>query len=225
MQELDVGRKRTGGVDQAHAIAAHLGMGVVFNPTIHIAEEQYGDAILTPLEMRLVKSGPLPSIGERRGALCVEVVYDGGTVTIVNTHLGLSRRDRSAQVAALLGPGWLDNPLNKSPRILLGDFNLVPSSLVYKQITRELVDVWSGSSSRPGKTFPSRLPLLRIDHIFTDRAVRVIDVGVIRTRAARAASDHLPLFAHLDIIPQLHRPQRHPSLARRREEVRVLPPA
>lgn len=199
LQELDVGRSRTGAIDQAQAIAMHLGMKHFFNPAIAVAEEQYGDAILTTMEMRLIKAAALPSVGEKRGALWVEIEDRGKCYNVINTHLGLSRRDRSAQVAALLGPAWLGNVNCKSPRILLGDFNAIPSSLVYKQITRELADVWIGQALRPKKTFLSRLPLLRIDHIFADRALKVSNVNVGDTPLAKTASDHLPLFAELSV--------------------------
>jgi endonuclease/exonuclease/phosphatase family metal-dependent hydrolase len=203
LQELDVGRKRTGSVDQAHAIATHLSMKLFFHPAIQIAEEQYGDAILTSLDMRLIKAGPLPSFGERRGALWVEATYRGNAFNIVNTHLGLSRRDRSAQVAALLGPGWLGHADCRSPKILLGDFNAVRSSLAYRQISTQFTDAWAaGGPGRPGKTFPSRLPLVRIDHIFVERSTKVTDVGVISGRAARMASDHLPLYATISMSRQ-----------------------
>ena len=49
LQELDVGRARSGRVDQAHEIAGRLGMRVHFNCAFRVEEEQYGDAILTPL--------------------------------------------------------------------------------------------------------------------------------------------------------------------------------
>ncbi len=194
-----MGRRRTGAVDQAHSIATCLGMKSLFHPAIQIAEEQYGDAILTSLDMRLIKAGPLPSSGERRGALWVEGTYRGNAFNLVNTHLGLTRRDRSAQVAALLGPGWLGHADCRSPKILLGDFNAVRSSMAYRQISDQLADVWAGGLGRPRKTFPSRLPLVRIDHIFVERSIKVIDVGVVDGRAARMASDHLPLYATISM--------------------------
>ncbi len=194
-----MGRRRTGAVDQAHSIATCLGMKSLFHPAIQIAEEQYGDAILTSLDMRLIKAGPLPSFGERRGALWVEGSYRGNAFNLVNTHLGLTRRDRSAQVAALLGPGWLGHADCRSPKILLGDFNAVRSSMAYRQISDQLADVWAGGLGRPRKTFPSRLPLVRIDHIFVERSIKVIDVGVVDGRAARMASDHLPLYATISM--------------------------
>ena len=49
LQELDVCRARSGNVDQAHAIASRLGMTFHFNSAMNIAEERYGDAVLTNL--------------------------------------------------------------------------------------------------------------------------------------------------------------------------------
>ena len=62
LQELDVGRARTGGVDQAHAIAQRLAMTFHFNAALRVEEEQYGDALLTALPERLIKAGPLPGL-------------------------------------------------------------------------------------------------------------------------------------------------------------------
>src|SRR5687768_3790622 len=47
LQELDVGRVRTHGVDQAHAIARELGMHVLFHAAMRVMEEEYGNAVLT----------------------------------------------------------------------------------------------------------------------------------------------------------------------------------
>src|ERR671910_2892610 len=58
LQELDVGRVRTGGVDQAHAIAEELGMQMHFHPAFQVMEEAFGDAILTTRPSKLVKAGP-----------------------------------------------------------------------------------------------------------------------------------------------------------------------
>ena len=57
LQEVDVGRSRTGGVDQAHALARRLEMVFHFNAALRVEEELYGDAILTSLPHRLIKAG------------------------------------------------------------------------------------------------------------------------------------------------------------------------
>lgn len=112
LQELDVGRPRTGGLDQAHEIAQRLGMSFHFNAALRVEEEQYGDAILTLLPERLVKAGPLPGLDPRvplepRGALWVEVTVDGRPLQVINTHLGLAPASSSAKPGPWPAtPGW-----------------------------------------------------------------------------------------------------------------------
>jgi endonuclease/exonuclease/phosphatase family metal-dependent hydrolase len=44
------------------------------------------------------------------------------------------------------------------------------------------------------------LPLLRLDHIFVSRSVRVRGTETLDEALARRASDHLPLVAELDLL-------------------------
>ncbi|KAK0351113.1 hypothetical protein LTR94_026286, partial [Friedmanniomyces endolithicus] len=62
LQELDVGRLRTGKVDQAQAIAKGLAMSSRFHPAMRVEAELYGDAILTPHPEKLVRADALPTI-------------------------------------------------------------------------------------------------------------------------------------------------------------------
>lgn len=203
LQELDVRRVRTGGIDQAHAIAAHLNMTAHFHPALHVEEEQYGDAILTALPADLVKAGPLPSIGEPRGVIWVSVDVGGVELQVFNTHLGLSRRERLNQVTSLLGPVWLGNSSCRCPRVLVGDFNAVPRSAAYRLLAKRMKDFYADLLPRkPSPTFPARLPLLRLDHIFLDNSIEVLNGGVHHTRLARTASDHLPLIADIRLPGQ-----------------------
>lgn len=200
LQELDVGRSRSGGVDQAEEIAAALAMTSVFHPALHVAEEKYGDAILTSLPMRVVKTGPIPSRGEPRGAIWCEIEHEGHPLHVFNTHLGLWRGERLAQVRTLLGPAWLGHPACRGQdTVLMGDFNSVPSSRAFGEIAGEL-DLARPSASPlasklAGPTFPARFPVLRLDHIFLSKGLRCLDCTALRTPLARLASDHLPLLA------------------------------
>jgi endonuclease/exonuclease/phosphatase family metal-dependent hydrolase len=206
LQELDVGRLRTGGVDQAHAIASRLGMSFHFHCAFQVEEEQYGDAILSSLPTRVVRTGPLPTLPrvrglEPRGALWVAVeVAPGVEVQIINTHLGLVPMEQRAQAACLLGRDWLAHPECRDPTILIGDFNATSRYAVYKALTRRLADAQrllqrSGRRPRTSPTFPSRFPMLRIDHLFVSPGVEVVDVHAPSGPLTRAASDHLPLVA------------------------------
>jgi len=203
LQELDVGRSRTGGIDQAHRIAQHLEMDCHFHPALHIEEERYGDAVLTHLPMRLVKAAPLPGIGGRprpepRGAIWTAIEVNGVELHLINTHLGLRERERRRQVEALLGSEWLGHPDCAPPVVLCGDFNARPESAVCMHIRGRLHDAQGAlEGHRPRHTIPGRYPFARIDHVFVDPRVEVVDVHVPRADLEQVASDHLPLIVEV----------------------------
>ena len=208
LQELDVHRARSDGVDQAHAIAERLGMAVSFNSAlirVRVAEERYGDAILSRLPMAPVRSGPLPRPPrvpglEDRGALWCEVeLAGGGRLQVVNTHLGLVPLEQRLQVDALLGPEWMAAAAARGPALLLGDFNAPSRYAAYRRLAAAYADLQLGLAPVTVPTYPARLPVLRIDHLFATPGVRARDVWVPNGRLARAASDHLPLVADLEV--------------------------
>jgi endonuclease/exonuclease/phosphatase family metal-dependent hydrolase len=206
LQELDVGRARTGGVDQAHEIARRLDMAWHFHAALKVEEELYGDAILTTLPERLIQVGPLPGHPlvrrlEPRGALWVEADVDGRTVQVINTHLGLVPKEQQIQAMHLAGPSWLEHPRFVGPRILLGDFNATATSVVYRTLLSRLSAARSLSPKKsPTSTFPSQLPVLRIDHLFVSPEIRVTNVTAPYDPLTRAASDHLPLVMDFELI-------------------------
>ena len=57
-----------------------------------------------------------------------------------------------------------------------------------------------GCRLRPRGTFPSSLPLLRLDRVYAD-SLGVTAVRTERTPLARAASDHLPVLVELEVPP------------------------
>ena len=210
LQELDVRRIRSDSIDQAHEIARELDMRhVYFNAALRVMEEEYGDAVLTMLPSRLVKAGPLPGLSHRpalepRGALWAAVEVDGVELQVINTHLGLGRAERLAQAEALLGEEWLGHPHCRNPAILLGDFNSLPSGRDYKRRASRLRDaqVIAPAKGRAQATFPSLLPMLRIDHVFVSRGIKVLDARRIGSPLARVASDHLPLLVDFELTAE-----------------------
>jgi endonuclease/exonuclease/phosphatase family metal-dependent hydrolase len=205
LQELDVRRLRSDRLDQAELIARELGMDFHFSPAMRVMEEEFGDAILTALPMRLVKAAALPGIRfpvklESRGALWAEIQIGGAFVQMMTTHLGLVRRERRNQVGALTGMDWVKHPRCSGPTILAGDFNFLSRSQTYARITSCLRDVQLlASSQRSSATFPARYPRFRIDYIFASSSIEVERVEAIRTAATQVASDHLPVVADLRI--------------------------
>ena len=98
----------------------------------------------------------------------------GGEVQVINTHMGLRGQERLNQIEALLGPEWLGHPRCADPVILLGDFNAAPRSRAYRRVAARLRDAQtSPAAARAQATFPSRMPMLRIDHVFVSGGVEV----------------------------------------------------
>jgi endonuclease/exonuclease/phosphatase family metal-dependent hydrolase len=202
LQELDVNRGRSGHVDQAQLIAALLEMEFHFHPAWQMAEERFGDAVLSRWPLHLVQAAKLPGHPrgwrERRGAVWVSVEVDGHTVQVINTHLGLFRHERMTQTQALLGPHWLGHPACRKPVMLCGDFNAVPGSQVHQRFTEKLVDAQlCVAPTRARRTYPTRLPVARLDHVFVSPDLQVNRVEVVRTPLSRRASDHYPLLVEL----------------------------
>ena len=207
LQEVDVGRRRTGGVDHANLIAKALGMEAAFHPSLAIGEGSHGDAILTRLPMRLVKAGNLPGLASRpqlkpRGAVWVEVQLGVQPLQVVGTHLGLIGKERVVQANALLGMAWLGAVLDREPLILAGDFNAPPPTAAYRYLRSRLQDAQASLPKRRRRaTFPSRMPILSLDHVFFQGRIKVERAGPVHGEAARLASDHLPLAVDFEILP------------------------
>lgn len=208
VQELDLSRKRSGGVDQSGLIAAELGWHRYFHPAMRRGDEHYGDAILSRFPLSLRRAGDLPGVApffcrETRGAIAMDAETPLGRLRILNTHFGLGFQERLRQAEAVGGVDWIGIPLGDAPVVLLGDFNSLPGSRPYGAITRRLNDVRTLlNPGRALRTYPTWFPFLAIDHIFVSENVRVRAVEVHRTPLARVASDHFPLVAEVAIESQ-----------------------
>jgi endonuclease/exonuclease/phosphatase family metal-dependent hydrolase len=208
LQELDMGRERTDGVDQAHVIGETLEMMVHFHASVHVEEEKYGDAVLSRHPMKLVKAKELPRLPmwpglEPRGAIWVDVERNGEPIHFLNTHLSLHPWERLLQSNALVGSDWLGSDECTGQRILCGDFNATPRSPTCKKISNVLRDSqMEKTGHRPRGTFFSRYPISRIDHVYAEPELEPLFVDVPSTHLTRVASDHLPLIVDFKLNGQ-----------------------
>lgn len=206
LQELDLSRTRSAGIDQAGVIAEQLGWHRHFQPAMQRGDEHYGHAILSrhPLELR--RAACLPGVApffcrEERAAIGMDVSTDFGVVHVINTHLGLGWRERRLQAELLTSADWIDQTEGGTPLILLGDFNSLPGSGPHRTMSRRLRDVRGLiQPQRAWRTFPTAFPVFAVDHIFVNAALRPISVRVARTALSRVASDHFPLVAELTVL-------------------------
>ncbi|HEX8678999.1 MAG TPA: endonuclease/exonuclease/phosphatase family protein [Chthoniobacterales bacterium] len=200
LQELDLNRARSAGVDQAALIAKQLGWHHLFAAAMrHASNEDYGNAVISRYPITLRRAIPLPGSGtwycrETRVALWAEIQTALGRVHVVNTHFGLGRPERLAQSRLLASVEQLGAHAANEPLILLGDFNSRRGSRALRVLREFLQDVREvlGGAHR---TFPTRFPLIAVDHIFANAALRPVAISSHRTPLSRLASDHFPLVA------------------------------
>lgn len=200
LQELDLGRRRSRGEDQAALIAGQLDMHHAFCPTVTRDEEHYGHALLSRWPLEVVKRAFLPSAPgswwpEPRAALWARLVIGARRLNVITTHLGLDPAERRAQMAALTGPDWLGAIPAGEEVILCGDFNAAAGSPAYRLAAGRLRDAQASLQGHtPLRTFSSTQPFTRIDHVFASAGCVPERIVVPRTRLTRVASDHLPLI-------------------------------
>ena len=198
LQEVDFGRGPTAEPSAVQRLAERLGMRCHFTFTRDGKRGHFGNAVLTPYDLELVAEGFLPRRrDEARAVQWLKVLGPHFQLQLMNTHLSVQMWERRAQVDALLGVEWLVRAQADLPLVVCGDFNASPFSRVHRRLSRDLVDVQCGSLRRLA-TWPARLPFLRIDHMFVNRALLVRSAGVVEVGFSRVASDHLPLLAEVD---------------------------
>ena len=153
----------------------------------------HGNAILVRRNMIVAESAivPLPTL-EPRGAIRANLIADGKRIRVVAMHLDLSGLRRRQQVRTVLHH-VADCP-GDCPTVLLGDFNEWSRN---GGALREFNHDWRVLA--PGRSFPSRRPVAQLDRIVVSAGWNILDCNVHHSALASRASDHLPVWAHLEL--------------------------
>jgi endonuclease/exonuclease/phosphatase family metal-dependent hydrolase len=154
----------------------------------------FGNVILTRHPIRDVQRVDL-SVERRepRGALAATIDIGGHEVHALAAHLGLKLHERRFQVAQIV------RHLEKARTGLvavLGDFNdwLPGRSVVH------VLDKWLGRTPRR-RSFPVACPVLPLDRIWIRPCSAIQRIYVHRSPLSRRASDHLPVVADVQLLP------------------------
>ena len=192
LQEVDIGRKRSGRIDQATDLAKRLGMEMVFAPNVEYSDsERYGIATLTKLPIQSSRhlKLPLQYRSEPRSSLITILAWgDGHVVEMINTHLSILFKERPGQVAAIAAA------MASEALIVTSDFNMTPWSPAYRALRR---DSYLHSATRFARTWPAPAPIMPLDHILYRGQVEVVTAEAWTGGPARTASDHLPVVVEL----------------------------
>src|SRR3989344_1726543 len=195
--EADNGSWRTNGQSQIQMIAERLSMPFIFN-SCKYSEFVQKFPILGKQHNAILSRYPVSSTihrfktGFKKGVLISKIGSSGkAAVTILLTHLSLSRHTRFQQIGELVS---LLKKI-KTPVILMGDFNALPDS---SEITELMAETGLAIVAH-GDTFPSWAPNKSYDHIFVSHDIAIRKSSVLPQKL----SDHLPLIAELEIPPKL----------------------
>ncbi|MBN1347017.1 MAG: endonuclease/exonuclease/phosphatase family protein [Phycisphaerae bacterium] len=201
LQEEDRKTRRTRQVDQAAELGRLTGMHAVFGKAIDHDGGEYGEAVLSrwPIKASSVHSLPIPKGGEVRALLVVEPDARA-RLRFCGTHLcHQSEENRSAQVREINKILVKDDEV---PTILVGDLNARPNEAPFRELARHWTDPTAGKDN---PTFPSGKPSMEIDYILL-RPGRRFCVREARVVEEPAASDHRPILAVVEILPDSGRP-------------------
>jgi endonuclease/exonuclease/phosphatase family metal-dependent hydrolase len=201
LQEVDHGVKRSSHHDQASLLAKMLG----YRHHAHVPNVKvpgggwYGNAILSRFPLQSVSAIDLTLPPKKvRSALHARCRMRLGrhvrTVHLIGAHLGLSGLERKHQLRMLMSSSEMLRIHERAPVIFAGDFNDVWGTLG----SRTLAPLGFRSLRTP-RTFPSYAPLRAIDGIHVRGSIEVLELRASRMEVAKAASDHLPLVAELQV--------------------------
>jgi len=152
---------------------------------------------------------------EQRGLLHGLININQILVHVIVLHLGLLGGSRKRQIAGLMD--YIKNRISpKAPILIAGDFNDWGNSLmpVMQEAGLTLMDGVNHKnkhfsnihSKKRLLTFPSKLPLLKLDYVYS-RGINASTAYVLSGGQWRRLSDHLPLVVEfkkdeLDLFPK-----------------------
>ena len=133
---------------------------------------------------------------EQRGLLHATVHWHGATIHVVVVHLGLFHQSRVRQTERVAELALKHIPAD-APLVIAGDFNdwneQLDPILIEAGLTRA-----SRENGERVATFPSMVPVLTLDRVYT-RGLVCHNMMVPRGQAWARMSDHLPLVVELEL--------------------------
>jgi vancomycin resistance protein VanJ len=145
----------------------------------------------------------------RRPLLEVTLDVNGQAVRVVNMHYttldfqGLASRNTNTSDRinknALVRLGMTKVLLEldqKTPLLIGGDFNTTPRGAMYSSLRHQYQNAFEQAGWGFGFTYNSRLPVIRIDHVWFNAGVQATRAFAVNNQA----SDHRPFVTDLKLI-------------------------
>jgi endonuclease/exonuclease/phosphatase family metal-dependent hydrolase len=174
------------------------GYEAVYRTNAHTRHGEHGNALLSRWPVINHQHEDMSDHRfEQRGLLHSEVLVHGAPVHVIVVHLGLIAASRTRQLMQLAK--FMEREIPKSATLVVaGDFNSPLAPVKWAQTAMK-----SRANAKPHTpertpTFPSRLPLVQLDHVFA-RHAKPTASHVPRGAIWARMSDHLPLIVDFSL--------------------------
>lgn len=151
----------------------------------------YGNGLLSkkPIlkaETIMIPDPVIKEKGRRYETRCLLKAEIEGGITVFVTHMGLNPEERQNAVETVI------DHMAEKKCVLMGDFNMEPSDPILLPIYDAMQDTATAFDSVK-LSFPSDVPLVKIDYIFVSRDGNILSADI----PAIVASDHRPHVAEV----------------------------
>ncbi|KOX06760.1 endonuclease [Micromonospora sp. NRRL B-16802] len=156
-----------------------------------------GNLLLTSLRVQVTGTRcqrfPLTPGRHLRGAAYAECRVGGARFSLVGSHLSTDPAERPGQAAELKrGLAAAGGPV-----VVGADLNEGPDGPAWATVADGLTDAAVAADRADRLTYSCADPRRRIDALFVDPRVTVVDYDVVDTPQTRRASDHFPVLVDL----------------------------
>ncbi|MDT4982019.1 MAG: hypothetical protein QOG07_3898 [Pseudonocardiales bacterium] len=138
-----------------------------------------------------------PGLHQRGAALGV-LRFRGSKFSVVATHLDVRVEARLRHIVEVKSAISRYLPPDK-PVVVAGDMNDHPDSPTWCALTEQWVDAFAAAGVGSAFTSTTADPHQTIDGIFVDPRITVVSARVLDGPDVRAASDHRPVLAELEL--------------------------
>jgi len=158
----------------------------------------HGNAILSKYNFQMSMNTDISSSRwERRGFLYASLIVEQRILHLVSLHLSLRAKDRRVQAKTLAK--FVESLPADEAIIIGGDFNDWNMDMrVLLEEPLKLTEAYRAIHGSEARTFPSYMPVLRLDRIYT-RGVKVHSAKTFADTHWPRLSDHLGILAEIEI--------------------------
>lgn len=190
LQEVDGGSFRTNFHDQVRTLCHHAELKYWHTQTNRDMGfwAQHSNAVISRVPVQQVTEHKLPGLLPGRGAIELDISWQGQTISIFIAHLSLGRRSQIRQLEYLA-----DKIAQQQHSIVMGDLNV---GMDWLQKHSPLAKAGM-SSQKSLHTYPSWKPKKDLDHILVSEGLNIHNYQVLNHQL----SDHLPISLEVSLKP------------------------